>query len=233
MDPALAIPEFMRILRPGGVFAAWWNITHRDSEWEYEQGRRITEANPDWRKASGPYGERDNEFGTYPGLTVATHEFAWQRTIPLDRHLDNLVSRSYIAELPDRDDFLRVERAISAQVPMAVVDARRCAHGLTSLRVAGASIMPTGATKKNWSRSEPSPRRFVPLALTAPGSISTSMSDLQSQMHAAMAEALRARQKKRDAAEALGARQHEYEIASLRGRQQQINRARVALEAAE
>lgn len=112
MDPALAIPEFMRILRPGGVFAAWWNITHRDSEWEYEQGRRITEANPDWRNASGPYGERDNEFGTYPGLTVATHEFAWQRTIPLDRHLDNLVSRSYIAELPDRDDFLRVERAI-------------------------------------------------------------------------------------------------------------------------
>jgi hypothetical protein len=116
---------------------------------------------------------------------------------------------------------------------MAVVDARLCAHGLTGLRVANASIMPTGATKKNWSGSEPSPRRFVPLALTAPGSISTSMSDLQSQMHAAMAEALRARQKKRDAAEALRARQHEYETASLRGRQQQINRARVALEAAE
>ena len=59
------------------------------------------------------------------------------------------------------------------------------------------------------------------------------MSDLQSQMYAAMGEALRARQKKRDAAEALRARQHEYETASLRGRQQQINRARVAVEAAE
>jgi hypothetical protein len=59
------------------------------------------------------------------------------------------------------------------------------------------------------------------------------MSDLQSQMSAAMEEALRASQKKREAAEALRARQHEYETASLRGRQQQINRARVAVEAAE
>ena len=59
------------------------------------------------------------------------------------------------------------------------------------------------------------------------------MSDLQSQMYAAMEEALRARQKKRDAAETLRARQHEYETAILRGRQQQINRARVAVEAAE
>ena len=59
------------------------------------------------------------------------------------------------------------------------------------------------------------------------------MSDLQSPMYAAMEEALRARQKKRDAAEALRARHHEYETASLRGRQQQINRARVAVEAAE
>jgi hypothetical protein len=58
------------------------------------------------------------------------------------------------------------------------------------------------------------------------------MSNLQSQMYAAMEEALRARKKKRDAAEALRARQHEYE-ASLRGRQHQINRARIAVASAE
>ncbi len=59
------------------------------------------------------------------------------------------------------------------------------------------------------------------------------MSDLQSQMYAAMEEPLRACQKKRDDAEALRVRRrHEYEAASLRGRQQQINRARVAVEAA-
>jgi hypothetical protein len=59
------------------------------------------------------------------------------------------------------------------------------------------------------------------------------MSHLQSQMHAAMEEAQRARQKKGEAAEALRARQHEYETASRRGRQQQLTRARAALEAAQ
>ena len=42
---------------------------------------------------------------------------------------------------------------------------------------------------------------FAPLALTAPRSISTGMSDLQSQMNAAMEEAQRADLKKREAAE--------------------------------
>ena len=59
------------------------------------------------------------------------------------------------------------------------------------------------------------------------------MSDLQSQMSAAMEEAQRADLKKREAAEALRARQHEYETANLRGRQQPIKRARSALEAAQ
>jgi hypothetical protein len=59
------------------------------------------------------------------------------------------------------------------------------------------------------------------------------MSDTQSQMNAAMEEAQRADQKKRAAGEALRARQLEYETAKLRGRQQRINRARAALEAAQ
>lgn len=59
------------------------------------------------------------------------------------------------------------------------------------------------------------------------------MSDPQSEMNAAMEEAQRADQKKREASEALRARQHEYETANLRGRQQQIKRARAVLEAAQ
>ena len=87
---------------------------------------------------------------------------------------------------------------------------------------------------EDWRRSELSaPRSLHPLALTGPRSISTGMSDLQSQMNAGMEEAQRADQKKREAAEALRARQHEYETANLRGRQQQIKRARAALEAAQ
>jgi hypothetical protein len=59
------------------------------------------------------------------------------------------------------------------------------------------------------------------------------MSDPQSQMYAAMKEAERADQKKRAAGEALRTRQLEYETAKLRGRQQRINRARAALQAAQ
>ena len=59
------------------------------------------------------------------------------------------------------------------------------------------------------------------------------MSDPDSQTYAAMKDAQRAHQKKRAAGEALRIRQLEYETAELRGRQQWINRARVALEAAQ
>jgi hypothetical protein len=59
------------------------------------------------------------------------------------------------------------------------------------------------------------------------------MSDPQSEVHAAMEEARRAAQKKRVAAEAPRARKQECETANLRGRPQQIKRARAALEAAE
>jgi len=59
------------------------------------------------------------------------------------------------------------------------------------------------------------------------------MSHLESQMHAAMGEAQRARQKEREAAEALQVRQYQYETANLHGRQQPIKRARSALEAAQ
>lgn len=133
MDPALAIPELLRVLRPGGVFAAWWNLTHRDSGWEHEQERRIEAVDPQWRQTgSGPHGERDDEFAAYPGLSVATHEFAWQRTIPLDRHLENLASKSYIAELPNREEFLRAERAtLAKQFPGEKVTERFSTHMVT------------------------------------------------------------------------------------------------------
>ena len=99
---------------------------------------------------------------------------------------------------------------------------------------AGGAIRPPRRRGEDWRRSEFSaPRSLHPLALTGPRSISTGMSDLQSQMNAAVEEAQRADQKKREAAEALRARQHEYETANLRGRQQQIKRARSALEAAQ
>ena len=74
---------------------------------------------------------------------------------------------------------------------------------------------------------------LCPLAQSRHILTSTGMSHQQSQIHVAMEDAQRARQKEREAADALRARQHEYQTANLRGRQKQITRARTALEAAQ
>ena len=133
MDPALAVPEFRRILRPGGVFAAWWNYTQRDSAWEREQEKRIdAAAGPDWRAVSSPFAKEGDELGPDFDLPVVAHAFAWERTISLDTHLDNLVSKSYVAALPNRDDFLAIERTIlSAQFPDGYVTERFGTHMVT------------------------------------------------------------------------------------------------------
>ena len=132
MDPALAVPEVRRVLRPGGVFAAWWNFTHRDSTWEHEQELRIAAADPNWQQVSGQYNQQDEEFETQGDLTVVTHEFSWQRTVTLDRHLDNLASKSYVALLPDHEAFVRTEREIlSATYPDGLVTERFGTHLVT------------------------------------------------------------------------------------------------------
>lgn len=133
MDPALAVPEFRRVLRPGGVFAAWWNYTQRDSTWEAEQEERINAAaDPDWRQVSAPFAQDGNELGPDFDLPVTAHAFAWERTISLDTHLDNLVSKSYVAALSNRDEFLATERAIlSEQFPDGHVTERFGTHMVT------------------------------------------------------------------------------------------------------
>lgn len=98
---------------------------------------------------------------------------------------------------------------------------------------AGGATRPPDVKKNTGVDLSSPPRSLCTLALTAPRSISTGMSDPQTQLYAAIEEAQRVDQKKREAAEALRARQHEYETANLRGRQQQIKRTRAALEAAQ
>jgi SAM-dependent methyltransferase len=111
MDPDRAIPEVMRVLRPGGVLAMWWNRVDRSSEWETEQEQRLIAAIVKWRR-SGP--GRDIEDILPPGFGLRATEqiFPWQREITVEEHLLNLVSKSFIAELPDRDALIDAERQL-------------------------------------------------------------------------------------------------------------------------
>lgn len=114
MDPGLALAEIRRVLRPGGVLALWWNQTDRSSGWAFEQAERIGEASPGWIGESGIEAAARAEAGS--DMPVHSFRFDWSRTVPLETHLSNLASKSYIAGLGDgRDAFLANERRILAE----------------------------------------------------------------------------------------------------------------------
>ena len=116
MDPAQALPEIRRVLRPGGVFALWWNQTDRTSGWAKEQVRRITAVVPDWAQEDGTNSARAAELDKVLPYRHS-FRFAWQRTVPIETHLSNLASKSYIATLgEDLEPFLDTERRILTEL---------------------------------------------------------------------------------------------------------------------
>ncbi|HEV3173432.1 MAG TPA: class I SAM-dependent methyltransferase [Actinocrinis sp.] len=108
IDPALGIPEFLRVLRPGGVFGAWWNRTLRELDWERAQEARIDAACGTWAQVYSLPTDFDERYE----LTIAKYDFFWDRRVMVDRHLENLASKSYIAELPDPAAFIATEREL-------------------------------------------------------------------------------------------------------------------------
>jgi SAM-dependent methyltransferase len=94
-DPAHSVPEVLRVLRPSGALALWWNTTPLDIPWHVAQARRI-----EGRFGNHPVVEQ-NGSGARAALTDPTghldftrRKVRWSRRVPIDTHLANLGSHS-------------------------------------------------------------------------------------------------------------------------------------------
>ncbi|MGX1476549.1 UNVERIFIED_CONTAM: SAM-dependent methyltransferase [Streptomyces canus] len=117
-DPARAVPEAVRVLRPGGALALWWNTHALDVPWITGQLDRI--------------GEHFKPYGAHPAVEVNGNgarsaladptgrlDFAhrvvrWSRRVPVDTHLANIGSHSLflVAGEEHAGAFLTEERRI-------------------------------------------------------------------------------------------------------------------------
>jgi SAM-dependent methyltransferase len=102
VDLSRAPHEVVRILRPGGAIALWWNLADPESEpWLAEHRQRLAlvdrgtiaaQFEAAWRRIPS----------AFEGFDVATTRVPWERTVSKDVILDEVRSKSYVVELgPD------------------------------------------------------------------------------------------------------------------------------------
>lgn len=97
-DTGRSVPEALRVLRPGGALALWWNTSALDVPWIAEQHERVARhcgvRPPASSSGERPGDSRAIELAGLSGLAVVRRHLRWSRVVPLDTHLANISSHS-------------------------------------------------------------------------------------------------------------------------------------------
>ncbi|MFF2503913.1 class I SAM-dependent methyltransferase [Streptomyces sp. NPDC058067] len=115
--PERSAPEAMRVLRPGGTLALWWNISALDVPWISAQQERIARHVGENGPTQRPDEARAIELSGLADLPgrgdVTLRHIRWSRRVPLETHLANIGSHSAFLVLDEGDAkaFLTEERA--------------------------------------------------------------------------------------------------------------------------
>ncbi|MFG2883838.1 class I SAM-dependent methyltransferase [Streptomyces sp. NPDC048297] len=115
-DPARSVPEALRVLRPGGALALWWNTTPRDVEWiadaQARAGRFFGLGFAAERRKDAEHTAHTEHADPSGRLRFTSGEVRWSRRVPIDTHLANVGSHSFLLVTPEerRTAFLEQER---------------------------------------------------------------------------------------------------------------------------
>ncbi|MBO3752931.1 class I SAM-dependent methyltransferase [Streptosporangiaceae bacterium NEAU-GS5] len=110
LDPVPSVADAVRVTRPGGAIAGWWNSTDaRQADWLTALHVRLAEACPDYWGPVRPGWSVPPLAETMRalGLDVAETWLHWTRRLHVELYLTDLRSHSYIATLePEKADAL-------------------------------------------------------------------------------------------------------------------------------
>jgi SAM-dependent methyltransferase len=100
-DPDLAIGEAFRVLKPGGVLAAWWNRHDVSVPWFARHQKRLFDA-CGWAGHDEESWVADLLAGPRWQRHVATVEIPWSRRMSVADFGRNIMTKSYVFGLGDR-----------------------------------------------------------------------------------------------------------------------------------
>lgn len=121
--PEKSVPEAIRVLRPGGALALWWNVKDSGVAWVRALGERLHAALPATYHGYRAVDEVTSHLAPY-GLRTEHARLRWERRVSVDHVITDLTSRSYLAALTpeQRAPLLAVEReALLAEFPDGTV----------------------------------------------------------------------------------------------------------------